>query len=249
MLDIERLKLPPAYQAVSLELQRRILSGALKPGDALPSETQLAERFGVNRSTVREGIRQLESEGLVRREGRKRLLVAVPSPQDVAHRHTRNLVMHEVTFRELWDVANVLEPLAAELAAVNLTADELRALGENIERTIAAAASGASPTALDIEFHAMICQGARNRALLLAREPIGLLLFPAFEVIRPDLPQSPKRLIDAHRKIYDALKRRDPHDARTWAAKHIADLRRGWELLRRDLDTKVSPLGEQVPPP
>ncbi|MFG1229984.1 FadR/GntR family transcriptional regulator [Xanthobacter wiegelii] len=241
MLDIERLKLPPAYLAVSLELQRRILSGTLKPGDALPSETELAERFGVNRSTVREGIRQLESEGLVRRESRKRLLVAVPDARDLAHRHTRSLVMHEVTFRELWDVANVLEPLAAELAASHLTQDELKALAENLKQTEAAVARGESPGELDLEFHAMISEGARNRALLLAREPIGLLLYPAFEVIRPGLPQSSGRLIAAHRKIYEALKARDAAGARLWSAKHIADLRRGWELLKRDFDSKVSP--------
>ena len=241
MLDIERLKLPPAYMVVSLELQRRILSGALKPGEALPSETDLAERFGVNRSTVREGIRHLESEGLLRRESRKRLVVAVPDTKELAHRHTRGLVMHEVTFRELWDVANVLEPLAAELAAVSLTEEELKALGENLEQTEAAVARGESPGELDLEFHAMISEGARNRALLLAREPIGLLLYPAFEVIRPDLPQSSARLIDAHRKIYEALKARDAAGARLWAAKHIADLRRGWELLKRDFDSKVSP--------
>ncbi|MFG1317275.1 FadR/GntR family transcriptional regulator [Xanthobacter autotrophicus] len=243
MLDIERLRLPPAYQAVSLELQRRILSGALKPGEALPSETELAERFGVNRSTVREGIRQLESEGLVRRESRKRLLVAVPNTTDLAQRHTRNLVMHEVTFRELWDVANVLEPLAAELAAVNLSEGDLKALGENIKQTAAAIQRGESPGELDLEFHNMISAGAGNRALLLAREPIGLLLYPAFELIRPDLPQAAGRLLEAHKKIYAALKRRDAEGARTWSAKHIADLRRGWELLKRDFDTKVSPPG------
>ena len=78
MFQIGKLKAPPAYQIISTELQRMILAGTLKPGDPLPPETELAERFGVNRSTLREGVRQLETEGLVSREGRKRLIVTIP---------------------------------------------------------------------------------------------------------------------------------------------------------------------------
>ena len=62
-MEIAKLKITPAYQVVSEELQKLIVGGLLKPGEQLPSETELASQFGVNRSTVREGIRQLESEG------------------------------------------------------------------------------------------------------------------------------------------------------------------------------------------
>jgi DNA-binding GntR family transcriptional regulator len=101
MVEISKLTVLPAYQAVSRELQALIVGGQLSPGDQLPSETDLAERFGVNRSTVREGIRQLESEGLLRREGRKRLLIAVPGQDSLSPRMERALVMNDVTFREL----------------------------------------------------------------------------------------------------------------------------------------------------
>ena len=70
--QFEKLNVLSAYQVVSRELRRMIMSGALKAGHQLPTELQLAKQLGVNRSTVREGIRQLENEGLVRREGRKR---------------------------------------------------------------------------------------------------------------------------------------------------------------------------------
>ena len=118
MLQIARLKTPPAYQVVYTQLQRLIIGGDLRPGDPLPPETELAQRFAVNRSTIREGVRQLESEGLVSREGRKRLVVSVPAHGDFTPRLSRALVMQEVTFRELWQVASLLEPVAAELAAL-----------------------------------------------------------------------------------------------------------------------------------
>lgn len=240
MLDIERIRIPPAYQAVYQELQRRILGGTLRPGDALPSETELAARFGVNRSTVREGIRQLESEGLVRREGRKRLLVAVPEQADLAERNTRSLLMHEVTFRELLDVALAVEPLAARLAAASLTEAELDELGRNLAETTAAVERGEQLVALDMQFHTLITAGTRNRVLMLAREPIGLLLYPAFETIRPNLPQAPGRLVKAHAEILAALRRRDAAGAEAWMARHVADLGRGWLLAGLGLDERIA---------
>ena len=60
-----RMRIAPAYKAVSAEIERIILSGALEPGAPLPTEQELAQQFGVNRSTVREAIRQVEQEGLV----------------------------------------------------------------------------------------------------------------------------------------------------------------------------------------
>ena len=239
MLNIEKLSVPPAYQVVSNELRRYILSGSLSPGDPLPSEVDLASRFGVNRSTVREGIRQLESDGLVRREGRKRLIVTIPDHADLTPRTTRALVMRAVTFGELWDVSRVLEPLASKLAAENITEAELAVLKRNLEATRHTVENGESPGILDLEFHTLLSEAAHNHALLLSREPVGRLLYPAFEQIQPQLPQAASRLIKAHGEIVDALERRDAQHAETWAAKHIEDLKRGWMMAKLPLDNQI----------
>ena len=66
----------PAYGRVASAIEQKILQRSLSPGDLLPAETELARQFGVNRSTVREAVRRLESAGLVGREsGAKRLRV------------------------------------------------------------------------------------------------------------------------------------------------------------------------------
>ena len=241
VLELEKLDVQPAYQVVGRELQRHIVSGALKPGQPLPSETELAARFGVNRSTVREGIRQLESEGLVRRHGRKKLLVTVPLHTDLAPRAARALVMHAVTFRELWDVAFALEPLAAGLAARNATPGDVERLRANVEATAAAVERGESPGALDLEFHALVAAAAANNALLLAREPIGSLLYPTFEAFRPRLPQADGRLVAAHREIVTGIAQRDADYAVLWMTRHIQDLKRGWLMAQLDLDDRIDP--------
>ena len=239
MLDIEKLNVPPAYQVVSNELRRHIMAGSIKPGEPLPSEIELATRFGVNRSTIREGIRQLESDGLVRREGRKRLLVTIPDHADLSPRTTRALVMHAVTFGDLWEVSRALEPLAARLAAETITEAELDGLRTNLQATIHAVENNYSPGVLDLEFHTLLSTAAHNQALLLSREPIGQLLYPAFEAIQPQLPQAAGRLIKAHTEIVRGLEARDPDHAALWAAKHIEDLKRGWLLSRLSLDDRI----------
>ena len=239
-VPFEKLHVPSAYQVVSRELRRSIVSGNLKPGDQLPSEAEMAEQFGVNRSTVREGIRQLENDGFVRREGRKRLSVSVPTSSDLAPRASRALVMHQVTFRELWEVARVLEPACAALAALNRTGAQVATLTGIIERTRHAISNAVWSTRLDTEFHAAVAEGTHNRAFLLSREPVGLLLYPAFETLHPLLPQALGRMLDAHERIATAIVAGDVAEAELWMRKHIVDFRRGWEMAHLNMDVPVT---------
>src|SRR5690606_20476490 len=132
-LDIKQLNLAPAYRVVSTELQKLILSGSLAPGQALPSETALAEKFGVHRSTIREGLRQLENEGYLTRASRKTLRVSIPGSEVIGNRSSRALLMHKVTFRQLWEAEMVLEPLSASLAAQRADAAQVEALRQNVQ--------------------------------------------------------------------------------------------------------------------
>src|SRR5580765_4859207 len=108
----ERIKPRPAYELVAEAIERKILAGRLRPGDPVGTESELVRQFGVNRSTVREGIRLLEQSGLVAREPSRRLSVAVPHYHRLATRMTRALILQQVTFRELWHTSRALEPAA-----------------------------------------------------------------------------------------------------------------------------------------
>ncbi len=151
----QRLVVAPAYQAVSLAIERAILDGSLLPGAALPTEQALAEQFGVHRSTVREAIRQVQQEGLLQRRQGRRLFVCLPGVHELAPRATRLLLLHQTTFQALWDVALALEPLAARLAAMHATEADLALLEANHAATLAEAGHPAL-VALDMEFHALV---------------------------------------------------------------------------------------------
>ncbi len=247
-LELRRVQVHAAYEQVWRELEKRILDGTLQAGDRLPTEMELAQRFGVNRSTVREGIRRLESEGLVRRASGRRLVVAVPSYGDLAPRTSRALAMSQVSFLELWQVAVVMEPLAARLAAANANEADLAEMRRNLEATGETLRAGRSPARLDTEFQRLVAQSAKNRALELSREPIGLLLYPALEALIPLVPQAGERLLVAHRRIYEAIRDRDEDTAYHWMHKHVVDFRRGYELAGLPLDAPVR-MPEPASPP
>ncbi len=238
----ERVKVVPAYKAVSGAIEQRIVRNEIKPGVQLPTEQELAQQFGVNRSTVREAIRQLEQEGLVERRGSKRLHVTMPGVYDAAPRAARSLLLHQVTFEELWQVAQVLEPQAARLAAGKVSSTDREELQDSLNRLAAhykAQGTIQSHAELDIEFHAMVARMSGNRALMLAREPINLLYRPSLMRLQQELPQMERRNLEAHKRIVRAISVGDADLAHDWMRKHLIDFQRGYALAGISMNTAL----------
>ncbi|SDN83665.1 DNA-binding transcriptional regulator, FadR family [Lutimaribacter pacificus] len=224
------LKVNYAYRQIADEIEGQIMDGTLQPGEQLPGETELADLFSVTRSTVREGLRQLESEGLVVRPTPRRLEVATPSIDRLSTRAGRAMTLMKVTFRELWQVALITEPMAAALAAELATPEDIEQLDEIHDRLTRAQDSEADTIAIDTEFHSHIAEIGKNRVLVLAREPVALLLFQGFHRITHKVPQSFGRQIEAHSQVVAAIRDGDAERAREWARRHIEDFWRGIQI-------------------
>src|SRR5688572_19809353 len=223
MQRFPRVNATPAYQQVAEAIEREIVAGHMRPGDPLGTEAELVKQFGVNRSTVREGIRQLEQSGLVRRDSSRRLWVGLPHYDQLATRMSRALVLQEVTFRELYESAIPVQIATIEWACERATPEMIAALDENIAHTEEALHDPAAVAELDAEFHSLIGDAAGNRVLKLAREPSELLVAPATELILRKVKEGAPRLLRAHRMYVDALKRRDKEAGRLWVRRHIND--------------------------
>jgi len=245
----ERIKSRPAYELVAEAIERKILSGRLRPGDPVGTESELVRQFGVNRSTVREGIRLLEQSGLVAREPSRRLSVAVPHYHRLASRMTRALILQQVTFRELWHTSRALEPAAVDQAMDNATEQDLAELAANVAETRKLQHDPAAVAELDAEFHKLIGKAAHNRVLLLAKEPSSMLVRPTTGFIIMKNPRGIPRLIAAHQHIVDALSRRDRATARLWVDRHLKDWRVGFELSGMNLDSPVGDIDARLPAP
>jgi len=234
-----RISATPAYKLVAREIERRILSGRIRPGDPIGTEAELVSQLGVNRSTVREGIRLLEQGGLVRRDSNRRLSVGLPHYDRLATRASRALVLHQVTFRELYEAALALQMATMDGATERAAPDVIAALETNVARTARVLDDPAAVAALDTEFHALIGKASQNRVLQLAREPSDLLIFPTTELILRKVKEGAARLLEAHRMMLDAIRRRDKDAGRLWARRHINDWRKGFERAGNDLDQPI----------
>lgn len=234
-----RIHSTPAYQLVAEEIERRILTGGIRPGEPIGTEAELVKQFGVNRSTVREGIRLLEHDGIIQRQSNRRLAVSLPHYQRLASRTTRAMVLHEVTFRELYEAAMALQMATIEGAVQRATAAMIAALEENVASTARVLEDPGAVAELDTEFHALIGKASCNRVLQLAREPSDLLVYPTTKLILSKVPEGPERLLQAHRMLLDAIRRRDVDAGRLWARRHLNDWRKGFERAGQDLDRPI----------
>ncbi len=237
-----RIASTPAYRQVADAIERDIVAGRLRAGDALGTEAELVKQFGVNRSTVREGIRLLEQGGLVRRDSSRRLWIGLPHYERLASRASRALVLHQVTFRELYEAALPLQIATIEAAIERATPELLDRLEDNIRRTEKVLGEPERVAALDHEFHSLIGKAACNRVLQLAREPSEMLVLPTTELVLRHVKEGAGRLVQAHRMYLDALRRRDKDAGRLWARRHLDDWRKGFARAGRDLDAPIDHL-------
>jgi DNA-binding FadR family transcriptional regulator len=237
----EQIQMEPAYRKVAAAISERIVSRSLREGDRLPPETELARQFGVNRSTIREALRELESGGLVkRRPGSKLMSVSRPQHGAVAEGVSRALVMHDVTFLEVWSALTILEPPIAEAAARARTAEDVAATAGEAQRFVTLNADTGLAVHHAAEFLRCVGRATHNQVLMLAQEPLLQLLEPSLQVMIEKVPQARGRIITAQKKMLEALEARDTEGARTWMAKHIRDFRKGYEIAEIDPELRVT---------
>ena len=238
MVEFAPLEFEPAYRKVATALLDRISDRSLSAGDRLPSELELARQFGVNRSTVREALRELESTGILRRHrGSKLMMVSRPERAAVADGVSRALALNDVSIRDVWEGLTILEPPIAEAAARNRRAADLGLIDDTVAQSMQPDPVAAGRQAADFFRH--LGEASHNRVLMLAHEPLLQLLAPSLTTIIDEVAAARARIATAQRKIVAAVRDGDVPAARNWCEKHIRDYRRGFDLAGIDLGSRV----------
>jgi len=229
-----------AVDQVSSQLRELILTGALPPGTKLPTEERIAQRFGVSRATVRESLRTLNAQSLVRtvRGGGGGTFVTRPSIDNVSTAFGASLVMlaesNSVSFDELLEVRLLLEVQAARRAAehADSTAD--------LEKTLQSATKDPIvQTRLDREFHSQVLSLSGNRLLYVCAQPVFAVLTQLIDPFART-PGMSASIHAAHTRIAQAIAARDPDMAAEAMGKHLEHLRptyqEAWRKARERRD-------------
>lgn len=214
---IERRKI---YAQIAERLLGQIGRGHLRPGDPLPTERHLTQSFRVGRSSVREALRILESQGVIKPVDRGAFVVA-DAGNPLNHSLGLLLTLQGATLREVFEVRKILEAESAALAAMRRTDSELTAMAGAIDAMEASLQSQDRYIEADLHFHLTIAGATRNRMTLHMMQAIRAPLHQALASIY-HIPGSPQRSIDQHRQILQAIRLGDPVAARQRMREHLA---------------------------
>jgi GntR family transcriptional repressor for pyruvate dehydrogenase complex len=218
------VRLARLYEQIVEQIEDRIRRGELRPGHPLPSERELAEQFGVSRTTVREAIKALREKGLVEVYPGRGTLVVDNLPR-VIRQSLQILLGWEQTRRisELMEVRELLEPSIAALAAERATEEHLEAMRRAVEVMDASFDNAEQFVEADLDFHLALAEATGNSLIPLLLDPIIDLLrehriqvFRVGGAVRGQLH---------HKRILEAVLRRDPEAARAAMIAHLHQIR------------------------
>jgi GntR family transcriptional repressor for pyruvate dehydrogenase complex len=205
---------------VAAYLEREIASRGLKPGDKLPTERELAAQLSVSRGTVRAALQDLASKHLLERTPGRGTLVAQP-PAAVSELYAR-LANVDQAQQDVAELRGSLEPLVAELAALRSSAADLIQL-QDVLNGSNEHLSPEEALRLDIEFHTLLAQAARNQ--LMATVLTMTSSWTSEVRLRSHSTIEGRRTsIEGHRHILEAIQSRDATGAGIAMRDHLADV-------------------------
>lgn len=221
------IQLERIYEQIVAQIEAQIVSGALKLGDKLPPERELAEQFKVSRTAVREAVKSLQEKGLVEvLPGRGTFIINAISK---ATSESLELMMKissssQAGFTELFEFRNVLEPELAALAAMRRSDDDMAALRQAVESMDASMDDMEAYIVADNLFHQSIARATQNSLFAQLLDPVIDLLIEQRKANFLAGVQSPQRAQHYHKKIFDSILHGNPDDARNAMKSHLAQV-------------------------
>jgi GntR family transcriptional repressor for pyruvate dehydrogenase complex len=210
-------------------IRRDIAGGRLAPGDRLPTESSLVERFDVSRSVVREALSRLQAAGQVETRHGIGTFVLPPASTD-------NFRIPAQALATMQDVIAVLELRigleceAAGLAAERRSASDLAAMTDALATFATAIAEGGDALSADFRFHMAVAAATGNRHYVELMAYLGTMSIPRARIGTPE--SSPlgrigylQRVLAEHRRIHEAIRDGDPQRAKRAMRAHLGNSR------------------------
>jgi GntR family transcriptional repressor for pyruvate dehydrogenase complex len=213
------------YEQIVQQIEESVLNGTLKPGDQLPAERELAQRLGVSRTAVREAVKTLREKGLVEAYSGRGTFITDGTSH--AARQSFDLMVklgQQEGAPHLAELRLILEPGIAALAAVRADAEAIATMREAVEVMDGAQKDPAAYIEADLDFHLALAEAVDNPLILsLIDSIVGLLREQRIKIF--GVEGGPQRGQYHHKRILEAVQRRDSETARAAMRAHLEQVR------------------------
>ncbi|MGE0230528.1 MAG: FadR/GntR family transcriptional regulator [Flavobacteriaceae bacterium] len=225
--SLSPILIPKASDILASQLRDMIVNGHLRPGDFLPAERQLVAESGISRTSVRDALRILESEGLVTTKvGRSGgSIVTLPAREAVARSVELFVRTHGIRMESLLDCRVAVEPTLAQLAAENRTESQLAEMTELHAEFASAADNVQRYKAANLDWHLCVARASGNEPLIAFMEAISEAIRDAMEYKHTTTPAIRAEAIKAHGVILDAIRQQDGESAFKRMSRHVVAYR------------------------
>ena len=203
--------------------------GELRPGDRLAAERELATELGVSRPTIRAGLHALGAMGVTESKQGAGTFITTGPPRLGAGPLSFLAALHGFTREQIFEARKVLEVGAAGLAAERGLSDRLAPMAEEVTGMFANLSQPQEFLVHDVRFHRAVAAAAGNPVLMALVEMISSLVYEQRR-LTVERALDLKESADMHRRIYQAIRDKDPERARLEMSKHL-DLARASQAL------------------
>jgi GntR family transcriptional regulator, transcriptional repressor for pyruvate dehydrogenase complex len=213
------------YEQIVQQIEESVLNGRLKPGDQLPAERDLAQRLGVSRTAVREAVKTLREKGLVEAYSGRGTFITDGTSQ--AARQSFDLMIkigQQEGSPHLVELRLILEPGIAALAAERVKDEDLAAMREAVAVMDRSQKNPEAYIEADLDFHLALAEAVANPLILsLIDSIVGLLREQRIKIF--NVEGGPQRGQVHHKRILEAMERRDAEIARNAMRAHLEQVR------------------------
>lgn len=213
-LDIKKVRRGRLTDTVRQELMQLIMSQSLTGGEELPSEAELAEKFGVGKQVIREALRGLAAMGVLKIHHGKRAVINQLSSEPLRSYFKFAAHVTEEGLQEAIEFRRTLEAGTVSLAAVRISDEEITKLEKILNRMERVLNTVDPCIECDVEFHLQIARSSGNRLMFVFIDALSELFRESMKLLKLQYSLRDERaMYNRHVKILEALKDRNPDDA------------------------------------
>jgi len=226
-LNLQRKK---TYEIIVEKIEKFILNGKLNPGDKLPPERELASRFGVSRTSVREALQVLEISGSIEIRQGGGSFIKTSEVQLVSDALSTTIIQAENNLvYEMLELRRALEVESVSLAAQRATSADLEKIRQSLEQMVVSGKDAEAGVQADLHFHLQIVYATHNQLLINLVQTLTERMEDTIRATRKHRFSDDSRYEDTfeeHKEIYIAIASGDSREAKKLMEEHITRVRR-----------------------